>query len=125
MGLLLFFRKLFKIPNKEYRALYRKYSRAEKDLDFHIRNIKPYQPLMDHVTYREREELTNVNDLSLFSPIMPSQPTYTGGGYRERFKDMGLTVESYNTIVVLCQKAEKAYIEGDLSCLNVESFLKR
>lgn len=115
MGILLFFRKLFKIPNKEYRDLYRQYSRAEEDLDDHIRNIKPYQPLMDNVTYREREEPTIEKALSLFSPIRSPQPAYTGGGYRERINDMGLAVESYNTIVVLCQRAEKAYIERDLS----------
>ena len=115
MDLRLIIRKIFNIPNREYKELYRKYTDAERELDTHISGIRPYQPLTGDVTYQEGVEQVCQHEVSLFSPIKYPRQTKTGDSYSERIKSMGLTVESYNTIVTLCQRAEKAYAEGDLS----------
>lgn len=115
MDFRLIIRKIFNIPNREYRELYRKYTDAEKELDAHISGIRPYQPLTSDVTYKESVDQLRQHDVSIFSPINHPQQAKTSESYSERIKNMGLTVESYNTITDLCQRAEKAYAEGDLS----------
>ena len=115
MDFRLIIRKIFNIPNKEYRELYRKYSDAEKELDAHISGIRQYQPLTSEVTYKESVVQLRQHDVSLFSPIKQPKQAKPNESYSERIKNLGLTVESYNTIVALCQRAEKAYAERDLS----------
>ena len=115
MDLRLIIRRLFNIPSREYRELYRKYADAEKELDAHISDIKPYQPLTSVVTYQRLVERVPQNTVQLFSPMKRPKQVESGESYAERIKSMGLTVDTYNTILIMCQRAEKAYIEGDLS----------
>ena len=115
MDIRLIIRKIFNIPNREYRELYRKYTDAEKELDAHISGIRPYQPLSSDVAYKESVDKLRQHDVSLFSPIKHPKQAKISESYSEKIKNMGLTVESYNTIEALCQRAEKAYVEGDLS----------
>ena len=115
MNIQLIFRKLLRIPQREYKELYRKYSDADRVLTEHISSIKPYQPLTKIVHYQEENKQAIHKSVSLYSLFIPPVQPKSNKTHEERIKVMGLDADLYYTILTLCQRAEMAYIEGELS----------
>lgn len=114
MDIRLLFRRIFNIPNREYRDLFRKYSDAEKELDGHISSMSPFVPISGSVAYQETQQQTPP-EVSLFIPQKRASHPKKGSGFDAYVKKMGLTSESYDNIVSMCQRAEALFSSGDVS----------
>lgn len=115
MDLRLFFRKLFSIPNREFKYLYRKYSSAEKELDSHINGIKPYNPITGKVKYPVINAPKAQPNVALYTPSTKTAKANSIEAREDRITKMGMTVEAYDSFLLLCQRAEKAFNDGEHS----------
>lgn len=115
MDIRLLFRRLFNIPNREYRDLFRKYSDAEKELDGHISRMSPFAPISGSVSYQAQNKQQSTPEASLFVPNKRVSHPQKGSDFDAYVKKMGLTSELYDNIVSMCQRAEALFNSGDVS----------
>lgn len=115
MDFRLFFRKLLYIRNGKNRELFRKYSEAEKVLNDHISHIEPFIPILGRIRIKSKHEHEAKQGIKLFVPLKYTSQPNKGNYFDNHVRKMGLTVESFDNITALCQRAEIAYILGDLS----------
>ena len=114
MDIRLLFRRIFNIPNREFRDLFRKYSDAEKELDGHISSMIPFAPIPGSVAYQGQTQQPTPK-VSLFIPNKRVLHPPKGSDFDAYVKKMGLTSESYDNIVSMCQRAEALFNAGDVS----------
>ncbi len=112
MGIRFFFRKLFRIPSREYRALYQQYADAESALSAHRIQVEPYKPVGTVV----RESIPVIDSpvtVQTFSPLQHGKPYDICKKRDERIRKEGTTVERYDSFFMLCQRAESLLGLGD------------
>ncbi len=110
-----FFRKLFRIPGKEYRDLFHQYSEAESSISSHIRDIRPFEPLSTTVKYQPSSEVYSVRNMLEFVPRNHNNVGEITGRRESRIKALGVSVDDYDNCLALFQKAESAIQQGDKS----------
>lgn len=114
MGLRRFFRRLFKIPNREFRALFQRYAASEKDLERHIARMEPYSPIKGSVSY-QRGTTQPARKVALYTPYTQEIDVPEQNDSGDDDKKMGISKELYNSILVLCQRAEELFNTGEVS----------
>lgn len=114
MDIRLLIRKLFNIPSREFRELFRRYSDAEKTLDNHIREISSYSPIKGTIEYKRNISQATNSGIPLYCPARQNERVNAPGNYSEYIKNLGISVADYTCITSLCQKAEIAYDSGDI-----------
>ena len=115
MDIRILFRRFFNIPHREYRDLFRKYSDAEKELDGHISSMSPFTPIPGSVSYQGQTKQQPTPEVSLFIPNKRVSQPKMGSDFEAYVKKMGLSSESYDNIVSMCQRAEALFNSGDAS----------
>lgn len=110
-----FFRKIFRIPGKEYRDLFRQYSDAEASISSHIRDIRHFEPLLSTVKYQPSPLVHNERNMQVFVPRKYNDIGKITGLRESRLKAMGISVDDYDNCLALSQKAETAILQGDKS----------
>lgn len=112
MDIGLFFRKLFRIPSRGYRALYQQYTDAESALSAHRIHVEPYKPVGTKVK-ESPEVITPAIIIKTFSPPQHGNLYDTGPKRDERIRKEGTTVGEYEDFLMLCQRADILLGQGD------------
>ena len=115
INIILLFRKLFKIPPKRYRELFLRYSEAGNILDSHISHIKPFFSIAGSVQYHE----PLFGEKSIKPAVYSPEPFggAIGESREQKYTTLkkGLKDEDYDSFCSLCQRAEVAYNDGNIS----------